>query len=54
MKITDYVSKQEVQRIYQELGVRGWSQLTEARVTTEEARIIQQAVGGEAEQISCL
>lgn len=54
MKITDYISKQEMQRICQELGIRNWSQLADARVTMEEARIIQQAVGGEAEQISCL
>lgn len=36
------------------MGIRAWSQLTEAQVTTEEARIIQQAVGSEAEQISGL
>jgi hypothetical protein len=52
MKIPEYISKQEVQRICQELGIRDWSELVDARVTAEEARIIQQAVGSEAEQIS--
>jgi hypothetical protein len=54
MKIPEYVSKQEVQRICQELGIRDWSHLADARVTADEARIIQQAVGGEAEMISSL
>jgi len=54
MKIPEYISKQEVQRVCQELGIRDWSQLTEARVTADEAGTIQQAVGGEAEQISSL
>jgi hypothetical protein len=54
MKIPEYISKQEVRQICQEMGIRDWSQLTEARITPEEAEIIQQAVGGEAEQISSL
>ena len=54
MKITDYISKQEVQRICQEMGIRDWSQMTEALVTMGKARIIQQAEGGEAKQISSL
>lgn len=54
MKIPEYISKQEVQRICQELGIRDWSQLTDSQITAEEARIIQQAVGGEAEMISSL
>ncbi len=52
MKIPEYIPKEEVQRICQELGIRDWSELADARVTAEEARIIQQAVGSEAEQIS--
>ena len=54
MKIPEYISKQEVRQICQEMGIRDWSQLTEALITPGEAEIIQQAVGGEAEQISCL
>jgi len=41
-----------VQRVCQELGIQDWSQLDKAQVTEEDARIIQKAVGGEAEQIS--
>ena len=52
MIIPEYISKQEVQRVCQELGIRDWSQLEEPQVTLEEARIIQGAVGGEAGQIS--
>lgn len=52
MNIPEYISKQEVQRICQELGIRDWSQLADTRITAEEARIIQQAVGSEAVQIS--
>ena len=52
MKITDYISSQDVQQICQKLGIQDWSQLTDARVTVEEARIIQESVGGEALKIS--
>lgn len=41
-----------MQRVCQELGIQDWSQLDKAQVTEEDARIIQKAVGGEAEQIS--
>jgi hypothetical protein len=54
MKIPEYISKQEVQRICQELEIRDWSQLTDSQITAEEARIIQQVVGGEAEMITSL
>lgn len=52
MKIPEYITKQEVQRVCQELGIQDWSQLDKAQVTEEDARIIQKAVGWEAEQIS--
>ena len=52
MRMPEYISKQEVQRVCQELGIRDWSQLHEPQVTIEEARIIQEVVGGEADQIS--
>ncbi len=54
MNLPEYISKQEVQRVCQELGIRDWSKLSDARITVEEAEIIQQAVGGEATQISSL
>ncbi|MCJ7715082.1 MAG: hypothetical protein MUO54_00995 [Anaerolineales bacterium] len=52
MNKPEYVSTQEVQRVCQELGLRDWTQLGEIRISLEEAKLIQQAVGGEAEQIS--
>lgn len=51
MKLPEYISKAEVQRVCRELGIQDWTQLTEARVQTEEAAIIQKEVGGEAGQI---
>ncbi len=52
MNITDYVSKKEVQRVCHELGIRDWTKLTDTEVQFEEARIIRDAVGSEALQIS--
>lgn len=52
MKIPEYISKTEVQRVCQELGIRDWTRLAEARVTLEETRIIQKEVGSEALSIS--
>jgi len=52
MKIPEYISKTEVQRICQELGIRDWTKLTEPRITLEETKIIQKEVGGEALLIS--
>ena len=52
MNIPEYVTKKEVQRVCQELGIRDWTQLTEPRVSIEEAKIIQVEVGNEATMIS--
>ena len=52
MNIPEYISKEEVQRVCEELGIRNWTKLTEARVTLDEAKIIQNEVGSEALQIS--
>lgn len=52
MEIPTYISQTEVQRICQELGIRDWTALTEARVTLDEATIIQKLVGGEALLVS--
>ena len=52
MNIPEYVSKQEVQRVCQEMGIRDWTKLTEPRVTLDEANIIQAEVGAEALLIS--
>jgi len=48
MNIADYITKEEVQRVCQELGIRDWTQLTDTKVQVEEARIIQVDVGSEA------
>jgi hypothetical protein len=48
MKIPEYISKTEVQRICKELGIRDWSKLTESQLTLEETKIIQEEVGSEA------
>lgn len=52
MNIPEYVSQEEVQRVCNELGIRDWTKLVEPRVTFEEAKIIQNEVGSEAQQIS--
>ncbi len=52
MNITDLIPTEEVQRTCQELGIRDWTKLTEAKVQLEEARIIRTVVGAEAAQIS--
>ena len=52
MNMPEYVSKKEVQRVCQALGIRDWTHLTEAQVTIEEAKIIQVEVGNEAMMIS--
>ncbi len=52
MNLPQYVTKEEVQRVCRELGLRDWSQLTETEVLPEEARILQAEVGGEALQVS--
>jgi len=52
MNISEYISKQEVQRICQELGIRDWTELSEGSLPLDEVKIIQDAVGAEALQIS--
>jgi hypothetical protein len=51
MRIPEYVSKEEVKRVCQELGIRDWTQLSAPKVQSEEARIIQAEIGGEAARI---
>jgi hypothetical protein len=51
MKLPEYVTKEEVQRVCRELGIRDWTKLTETSVQTDEARLIQEMVGGEAAEI---
>ena len=51
MNVNDFIPKEEVQRVCQELGIRDWTKLTDTKVPIEEARIIQAIVGSEALQI---
>lgn len=52
MKLPEYISPDEVRRVCRELGLRDWTQLTEAAVKLEEAEKIQQEIGAEASEIS--
>ena len=48
MKLPEYITKPEVQRVCQELGIQDWTKLAEAVVPLSEAEIVQTAVGSEA------
>ena len=52
MKLPEYVTREEVQRVCQELEFRDWTKLSSTAVTVEETRILQNEVGEEALQIS--
>ena len=52
MKLPQYITTDEVQRVCRELGIRDWTALKEAAVTVEEAQIIRNSVGAEATQIT--
>ncbi len=52
MNIPDYITKDEVRRVCFEIGIRDWTSLTEANITTEEAELIRNLVGGETLAIS--
>jgi hypothetical protein len=52
MNLPQYITAGEVQRVCRELGIRDWTELKEAAATVEEAKIIQNAVGAEAAQIT--
>lgn len=52
MNLPDYITKEEVQRVCRELGLRDWTQLTDTAVLPEEAALLQDLVGGEALQVT--
>lgn len=52
MEIPEYVSKEEVRRVCDQLGIRDWTSLTKTEVELGEAETIQKLVGGEALEIS--
>ena len=47
MELPVYVTVEEVQRVCQALKIRDWTQLVDAKVTPEEARVILQEVNAE-------
>ena len=52
MDIPEYVSKEEVKRVCDQLGIRDWTRLSKAEVELREAEIIRKLVGGEALDVS--
>lgn len=52
MEVPEYVTKEEVQRVCEELGIRDWTILSSAEVELNEAEIIRDLVGAEALDIS--
>ena len=48
MKLPEYISTKEVQRICEELGLQDWTKLSEPSISLDEAKIVQEAVGSEA------
>jgi len=52
MEMPEYITIEEVKRVCKELGLQDWTALSEAKITTKEAHVIQKEVGGEALQIS--
>jgi len=52
MDIPEYVSKNEVKRVCEQLGIRDWTDLPNTEVEIKEAEILRELVGGEALDIS--
>lgn len=52
MDTPEYVTKEEVQRVCEQLGIRDWTKLSQPEVEYSEAEMIQKLVGGEALEIS--
>jgi hypothetical protein len=52
MDMPEYVTKEEVQRVCEQLGIRDWTSLSKPEVEYSEAEMIQKLVGGEALEIS--
>ena len=52
MKLPDYISTQEVQRVCKELGIRDWTNLEKPEVNLKEAELVANLVGSEALQVS--
>lgn len=44
MKLPDYITKEEVTRVCKVLKLRNWSKMTDAKVTTQEAKVLLKEV----------
>ena len=52
MDIPEYVSRDEVKRVCDQLGIRDWTELSRAEVESREAETIRGLIGGEALDVS--
>ena len=52
MNIPEYISKEEVKQICDQLGIRDWTILSEPEVEPRQAEILRELVGGEALDVS--
>ena len=52
MELPEYITREEVQRVCNEIGISDWTKMTGASIDLEEAKIIQEKVGGETTLIS--
>jgi hypothetical protein len=52
MNLSDYVPLSDVQQACRDLGISDWTKLTSPDISLEEARIVQDATGAEAAEIS--
>jgi hypothetical protein len=52
MRLPEYITKTEVQRVCAELGIRDWTTLAKPEVTLDEARRIQVEIGSEAAELT--
>lgn len=51
MQLPEYVTKEEVQKVCQELKISDWSKLTEPQVSAQEAEVVLKAVNVEGMDI---
>ena len=52
MDTPEYVTKEEVKRVCEQLGLKDWTAISSAEVDLKEAEIIREIVGAEALEIS--
>lgn len=52
MKLSEYVTVEEVKRVCKELNIRDWTELTDPKVLPEEAKVILAEVNNEGMNIN--